>query len=295
MKFIDWFAGVGGFRRGLELAGHECVGFCEYDKFAVASYTSMHLITDEQRAYLATLPFKDRQKEILKEEYRNGEWYASDIRTVDYRDVPRADIWCFGAPCQDFSIAGSRSGLQGDRSSLVRRVFDLVRQTDPSDRPKWLIYENVKGMLSSNKGRDYLAILMEMDDIGYDIEWQMLDTANFGIPQHRERIYTVGCLRRDGISTPKVFPVSGTDTKAEIHIIGHRDGFRRNTQTYDPDGITETIDTAGGGGREMCVACFETGYTGMEARPREYEKTAPTVRGRDYKDPLNVGVKIDGN
>ena len=81
MKFIDFFAGCGGARRGLELAGHECIGFCEYDKFAVGAYTSMHLITEEQRAYLATLDLRKRQKEILKEEYRNGEWYANDIRT----------------------------------------------------------------------------------------------------------------------------------------------------------------------------------------------------------------------
>ncbi len=293
MKFIDLFAGVGGFRRGMELAGHECVGFCEFDKFAVASYTSMHLITEEQRAYLATLPLKDRQKEILKEEYRNGEWYASDIRAIDYRTIPRADCWCFGAPCQDFSVAGNRSGLQGDRSSLVRMVFDLVRQTKEEDRPKWLIYENVKGMLSSNQGRDYLAILMEMDGLGYDIEWQNLDTANFGVPQHRERIYTVGCLRSATGSHAKVFPVFGTDPKTEIRMIAHRDGFHRNTQTYPPDSITETLDTAGGGGREMCVACFETGYSGIEGKPMEYEDSAPSVRSRDYKDPLNVGVKVD--
>ena len=80
MKYIDLFAGIGGFRRGMELEGHECVGFCEYGKFAVASYTAMHLITDDQREYLYTLPLKKRQKEILKEEYRNGEWYANDIR-----------------------------------------------------------------------------------------------------------------------------------------------------------------------------------------------------------------------
>ncbi len=99
MKFIDFFAGIGGFRRGMELAGHECVGFCEFDKFATAGYISMHLLTEEQRKALKDIPIKKRQKEILKEEYRNGEWYANDIRRVYAGDIPKADCWCFGFPC----------------------------------------------------------------------------------------------------------------------------------------------------------------------------------------------------
>ena len=99
LTFIDFFAGIGGFRKGLENAGHKCIGFCEFDKFAVASYTSMHLITDEQRKYLFSLDFKTRQKEILKEEYRNGEWYCDDIKKVNSRNIPKADCWCFGSPC----------------------------------------------------------------------------------------------------------------------------------------------------------------------------------------------------
>ena len=83
----------------MELAGHKCVGFCEFDKFATASYTSMHLLSDEQRNYLETLDLKKRQKEILKDEYRNGEWYANDIRNVNAGNVPKCDCWCFGAPC----------------------------------------------------------------------------------------------------------------------------------------------------------------------------------------------------
>ena len=121
MKFIDFFAGIGGFRRGMELAGHECVGFCEFDKFATASYTSMHLITEGQREFLNKMPLKHRQKEILKEEYRNGEWYANDIRRVYAGDIPKADCWCFGFPCQDISVAGKQLGFQGNRSSLFFR------------------------------------------------------------------------------------------------------------------------------------------------------------------------------
>ena len=163
MTFLDFFAGVGGFRRGMELAGHTCVGFCEFDKFAVASYTSMHLITDEQREYLATLDLKKRQKEILKEEYRNGEWFANDIRTVHAGDIPKADCWCFGFPCQDISVAGKQVGFYGNRSSLFFRVMYLLGQQEEEKKPTYLFIENVKNLLSVNGGWDYARLLTEMD------------------------------------------------------------------------------------------------------------------------------------
>ena len=152
MKFIDFFAGIGGFRRGMELAGHECVGFCEFDKFAVASYTSMHLITDTQRETLAGMPIKQRQKEILKDEYRNGEWYSNDIKSVRADGIPSADCWCFGFPCQDISIAGKQEGFNGHRSSLFFAVTRLIRDLEEEDRPKYLFIENVKNLLSINGG-----------------------------------------------------------------------------------------------------------------------------------------------
>lgn len=249
MTFIDLFAGVGGARRGMELARHKCIGFCEWDKYAAASYISMHLITEEQRQRLAQMPLKQRQKEILKDEYRNGEWYRPDIRSVRADDVPRADCWCFGAPCQDFSIAGKRAGLDGGRSSLVREVFRIIRETREENRPEWLIYENVKGMLSSNRGYDFLAILLEMDQLGYDSEWQIFNSKYHSVPQNRERVYTVGHLRSRG--RKQVFPLRSSDAEdsVSINIIGHRDGYRRNTQVFDPRGVVEALDTAEGGGR----------------------------------------------
>ena len=107
MTLIDLFSGIGGFRRGMEMAGHKCIGFCEYDKFAVASYTAMHLMTDEERKYIDTIPFRGRVKEANKEEYRHGEWYADDITKLRADDIPTADCWCFGFPCQDISVAGT--------------------------------------------------------------------------------------------------------------------------------------------------------------------------------------------
>lgn len=166
MKFIDFFAGIGGFRRGMELAGHECVGFCEFDKFATASYTSMHLLTSEQRERLNEMPLKQRQKEILKEEYRNGEWYANDIRRVYAGDIPRADCWCFGFPCQDISVAGKQLGFQGNRSSLFFRVMYLIGQLEEENRPTYLFVENVKNLLSVNGGWDFARLLIEMEQGG---------------------------------------------------------------------------------------------------------------------------------
>lgn len=249
MKFIDFFAGIGGFRRGMELAGHECVGFCEFDKFATASYISMHLLTDEQRKALEDIPIKKRQKEILKEEYRNGEWYANDIRRVYAGDIPKADCWCFGFPCQDISVAGKQAGFQGNRSSLFFRVMYLVGQLKEEDKPTYLFIENVKNLLSVNGGWDFARLLIEMDRAGYDAEWQVLNSKDFGVPQNRERCFIVGHLR--GRGSAEVFPIEGADGKNSIQIIAHKNGYRRNTQVFGSDGITEALDTGQGGGKEI--------------------------------------------
>lgn len=259
MTFIDLFAGVGGARRGMELAGHKCIGFCEWDKYAAASYISMHLITDEQRQRLAQMPLKQRQKEILKDEYRNGEWYRPDIRSVRADDVPRADCWCFGAPCQDFSIAGKRAGLDGDRSSLVREVFRIIRETREENRPEWLIYENVKGMLSSNRGYDFLAILLEMDELGYDSEWQIFNSKYHSVPQNRERVYTVGHLRNRG--RKQIFPLRSSDEEDNIckveQIAQQNITHRKNPnqyRVYDSSGLSPCLNKMDGGGREPNIA-----------------------------------------
>lgn len=297
MKFIDFFAGIGGFRRGMELAGHECVGFCEFDKFATASYISMHLLTEEQRKTLKDIPIKKRQKEILKEEYRNGEWYANDIRRVYAGDIPKADCWCFGFPCQDISVAGKQVGFQGNRSSLFFRVMYLVGQLKEEDKPTYLFVENVKNLLSVNGGWDFARLLIEMDRAGYDAEWQVLNSKDFGVPQNRERCFIIGHLR--GRSTSKVFPIEGADGKNSIQIIAHKNGYRRNTQVFGSDGITEALDTGQGGGRGHHVAlpCFiDLCYQGSQMTD-----TARCLKARYYKGVANhagqdsgIAIKVIG-
>ena len=292
MKFIDFFAGIGGFRRGMELAGHECVGFCEFDKFATASYISMHLLTEEQRKTLEDIPIKKRQKEILKEEYRNGEWYANDIRRVYAGDIPKADCWCFGFPCQDISVAGKQAGFQGNRSSLFFRVMYLIGQLKEEDRPSYLFIENVKNLLSVNGGWDFARLLIEMEQWGYDAEWQVLNSKDFGVPQNRERCFIIGHLR--GRSTSKVFPIEGTDGKNSIQIIDHRDGYRRNTQVFAPDGITETLDTGQGGGRGIYVQIniLNKDYRHSHEAIHDTDGICGTLMARDYKDPKRICIPV---
>lgn len=225
MKFIDLFAGIGGFRLGMEMAGHECVGHCEIDKFANASYIAMH-----------------KPKE--------DEWFADDITRVRAADIPGADCWCFGFPCQDISVAGKQGGFtRGKRSSLFFTVTGLIRDLEEENRPSVLFIENVKNLLSINGGFDFAKLLIELDEIGYDAEWQVLNSKNFGVPQNRERVFIIGHLR--GRGGRKVFPVGGADSKTDIpiKIVAHRKGYRRNMQTFSPDGITEALDTGTGVGR----------------------------------------------
>lgn len=225
MKFLDLFAGIGGFRLGMERAGHECVGYVEWDKFARKSYEAIH--------------------------NTEGEWTAHDITTVtdddirQLRDRGPIDVICGGFPCQAFSIAGNRKGFDDTRGTLF---FEIARFANII-RPRYLFLENVKGLLNHDGGDTFETILRTLDELGYDAEWDLLNSKDFGVPQNRERVFIIGHLR--GESTRKVFPVGGTDaaTNLPVEIVAHRKGYRRNTQVFSPDGITETLDTGQGGGR----------------------------------------------
>lgn len=165
MTFIDFFAGIGGVRLGLELAGMECVGWCENDKYARLSYEAM-FDTD-------------------------GEWSAWDIREVEPTDLPKADLWAFGFPCQDISVAGYREGLNGKRSGLFHEIIRLLEGASPEDRPQWLLCENVRNLLSIDGGRGFTEVLSEMAKVGYDAEWCCLNSMDFGVAQSRERVFIV--------------------------------------------------------------------------------------------------------
>lgn len=233
MKFIDLFAGIGGFRMGMERAGHECVGWVEWDKFARQSYQAIHNV--------------------------KGVWNASDIRTVRASELPRADCWCFGFPCQDISVAGKQKGFTaGKRSSLFFTVTGLIRDLEEKNRPSYLLIENVKNLLSINRGFDFLKLQIELDEIGYDVEWDVLDSAEV-VPQHRERIFIVGHLR--GRRTRKVFPIireNGETNRSDKIVnqlgnISNSKSFGGNPQVgrvYGTDGIAPTLSTMQGGGQE---------------------------------------------
>ncbi|MEK3909655.1 DNA cytosine methyltransferase [Oceanobacillus sp. FSL W7-1309] len=194
MKFLDLFAGIGGFRLGMEQAGHECVGYVEWDKFARKSYEAIH--------------------------NTEGEWTAYDITSVTDDDIRklrgrgRIDVICGGFPCQAFSVAGKRGGFDDTRGTLF---FEIVRIANII-RPQYLFLENVKGLLNHDKGNTFETILRTLDELGYDAEWQVLNSKDFGIPQNRERVFIIGHLR--GERTRKILPIRGTYKTPSIQVIG---------------------------------------------------------------------------
>lgn len=238
MKFIDFFAGVGGFRKGLEMAGHECVGFVEWDKFARQSYQA-----------------------IFETE---GEYTENDIRAVRANELPRANIWCFGFPCQDISIAGKQEGFDGERSSLFYGVTKLIRELKKEDKPEYLFIENVKNLLSVNDGFDFLRLQVELDEIGYNLEWDVLNSKYFRVPQNRERAFIIGHLR--GKHTRKVFPFRGEENSVD---------------SEQPKIIIKgtTLGTGAKGANSRCWVHDIDGITGALA-------------ATDYKGPKQVAIPV---
>ena len=287
MTFLDFFAGIGGFRRGMEQAGHKCVGFCEFDKFAMASYTAMHLMTDQERDYIATLPKNKRVKEAGKEEYRHGEWYAADIRRIFAEDIPKADCWCFGFPCQDISVAGKQIGFRGHRSSLFFRVIRLVQDLEEEDRPTYLFIENVKNLLSVNGGTDFLKLLIALDESWYDAEWQVINSDGY-VPQNRERVFLMGHLR--GRCTEPVFPVEGTDGENTIHRVGE------DIEPYIA--FPAFCDLSYGAGLQLYdkAFCLQSRYhKGVCGRARETSGIAATVLTPDRVKKRQNGRRMKEN
>ena len=235
MKFLDLFAGIGGFRLGMEAAGHECVGFCEIDKFARASYKAIH--------------------------DTKGEIELHDITAVSddtVRGIGRVDVICGGFPCQAFSIAGNRQGFEDTRGTLF---FEIARFASIL-RPRLLFLENVKGLLNHDGGDTFETILSALDELGYDAEWQVLNSKNFGVPQNRERVFIIGHLR--GERSRNVFPFGGKIENAdpglenEIKKCGTiQPNFNQSGIVYEIDGIAPTIRAYQGGNLEPKIRVKE--------------------------------------
>ena len=215
MRFLDFFSGIGGFRLGMEMAGHECVGHCEIDEAANKSYIAMH-----------------RPKET--------EWYARDIRTVDPWELPDAEVYCFGFPCQAFSIAGLRRGFEDTRGTLFFEVMRLAKERHPD----LLFAENVKGLLNHDNGRTFGTIIRAMDELGYDVEWQVCNSKYMGVPQNRERVFIVGHFRGGGC-TRKILPLATSYTETD-DISGY--GDHSNTVTDVGREVHGIYPFVGGGG-----------------------------------------------
>jgi len=183
LKHLDLFSGIGGFHLGFQKAGFELeTYFSEIDKYAI---------------------------DVYKHNFKNSK-YVGSVTDIQSKDLPKIDLITLGSPCQDFSLAGKRKGMQGAKSSLISEAIRLISEC----RPRFFVWENVKGTFSSNNSEDFWAIIQAFTNIGgYRLEWQLLNTSWF-LPQNRERIYLVGYLG-DG-SRGQVFPIREECKKYEI-------------------------------------------------------------------------------
>lgn len=190
IKFFDMFAGIGGFRSGLEaIGGFECVGYCEIDKYAKQAYEAIY--------------------------DTGGELYFDDARKIVPEQLPDFVLITGGFPCQSFSIAGARKGFDDTRGTLFFKIARIAAVK----KPKYIFLENVPGLLNHNQGRTFETIIHTLDELGDDVCWQVLNSKNFGVPQSRNRVYIIGYNR--GKCAGEVLSFTQTSGKALIQRKSH--------------------------------------------------------------------------
>lgn len=219
IRVFDAFAGIGGFRSALErVGGFKIVGWCEIDKYAQQSYRAMY--------------------------DTGGEQFYENIRNIDTGALADFDLLVGGFPCQSFSVAGKRRGIEDERGTLF---FELARIL-AAKRPRYFLFENVPGLLGIEKGRIFHQILTTLSELGYCVEWLVHDSAGFGVPQTRRRVYIAGCYGAD--CSGKILSFGEVDAensgKAE-QLIGGSQGQR----VYGTNGnaVTQCSGSGGMGGK----------------------------------------------
>ena len=210
-------------------------------------------------------------------------WFRNDVTKVRGWELPKADLWTFGFPCQDVSIAGKQKGMkEGTRSGLFYEIMRLLDECK-ENKPKWLVCENVKNLLSIDGGTGFLNVIGEMAERGYSVEWKVYNSKDYGVPQNRERVYIVGYIGER--CTSGLLPIK-RESAAVIEQVGNlrkTNSFGGNPQTgrvYSTAGIAPTLNTCGGGDREPKIISARACLT-----PDREEKRQNGRRLKDEGEP----------